>query len=36
MDLVDLGAKRTLLVMDPALVGSEIEATVAGSMTKEM
>jgi hydroxyacid-oxoacid transhydrogenase len=34
MDLVDLGAKRTMLVLDPALVGSEIERTVVDALEK--
>jgi hydroxyacid-oxoacid transhydrogenase len=34
MDLVDLGARRTMLVMDPALVGSEIERTVVDALEK--
>jgi hydroxyacid-oxoacid transhydrogenase len=32
MDLVDLGAKRTMLVIDPALVGSPVGETVLASL----
>jgi hydroxyacid-oxoacid transhydrogenase len=32
MDLVDLGAKRTMLVIDPALVDTEVGETVMGAL----
>ena len=32
LDLVELGAKRTLLIMDPALSASVVEETVLSSL----
>jgi len=32
MDLLDLGVQRTMLVIDPALVGTEVGDTVTGSL----